>query len=248
MELSLGAFLGDRSGFEPFGFAHLIPLALFCLFTFMWIRVARKKSKEYQFRSALMFSIVVSGSVIVWMLFKLATGRFDLRVDLPLHLCNLLGVVFPFVIYYRSRPLFGILYFFVLAGTLQAIITPELKEPFPHFIYFRFWLLHCGLISLTLYCLFVFQWEVFAKDIWTSIIAANVYLVFSIIINLCLKSNYFYSLSKPQTPSLLDYLGQWPWYLLTGQLVMLALFVIYYLPIHVSRRRRQKTKKPLPFY
>ncbi|MBK8451598.1 MAG: TIGR02206 family membrane protein [Saprospiraceae bacterium] len=119
---------------------------------------------------------------------------------------------------------FGILYFWILAGTLQAVITPDLKEQFPHYIYFRYWWIHCGMISLIFYGLFVFKWKIYWIDIKNAIIGANVYLVFSILVNLLTGGNYFFSMRKPESASLLDHLGPWPWYLFTGQIVMAALF------------------------
>jgi uncharacterized membrane protein YwaF len=49
-------------------------------------------------------------------------------------------------------------------------------------------------------------------------------------INALLGTNYGYLCEPPRNPSLIDYLGPWPWYI--GSLVILAVvkFWIYYLP------------------
>jgi uncharacterized membrane protein YwaF len=41
---------------------------------------------------------------------------------------------------------------------------------------------------------------------------------------------------KPQTPSLLDLMGPWPWYILTGALLAIAMFAALDAPF---RRRRR---------
>ncbi|MFZ1424078.1 MAG: hypothetical protein WAS55_09660, partial [Saprospiraceae bacterium] len=79
--------------------------------------------------------------------------------------------------------------------------------------------------------LFVFKWKIYWIDIKNAIVGANVYLVFSILVNLLTGGNYFFSMRKPESASLLDHLGPWPWYLFTGQIVMAALFLLLYLPI-----------------
>lgn len=152
-------------------------------------------------------------------------------------MCNLLTLVFPIALYYRSRWFFGILYFWVLAGTLQAVITPDLKEPFPHFIYFRYWWIHCGLISLLFYGLMVFKWKIYFSDLKNALLGANVYLAFSLVINNTTGGNYFFSMRKPDAATMLDYLGPWPWYLLTGQFLMALLFLMFYLPFYMTRKR-----------
>ena len=159
------------------------------------------------------------------MFFKIWNKQFDSAEDLPFHLCNILTLVLPIALYYKSRWFFGILYFWVLVGTMQAILTPELKEPFPHFIYFRYWTVHCGLVMLIFYGLMVLKWKVYWKDIRNAIIGANVYVVFSFVANYFSGGNYFYTMHKPSTASLLDYLGPWPWYIFTGQLIMVLLFI-----------------------
>jgi hypothetical integral membrane protein (TIGR02206 family) len=62
-------------------------------------------------------------------------------------------------------------------------------------------------------------------------------------INVFLGSNYMYTLRKPETASLLDMMGPWPWYLLTAEFVALVMFVLLYLPTALSDRRaaRQAT-------
>ncbi|HEX5625243.1 MAG TPA: TIGR02206 family membrane protein [Saprospiraceae bacterium] len=230
--------LGRFAGFEPFTLAHLLPVLFFVFTTIFWIRTARGWDEKMRFRSAWLFSILLATSVIWWMFFRIMQGSFDLREDLPFHLCNILTLLFPIALYYRLRWFFGILYFWVLAGTLQAVITPDLKEPFPHFIYFRYWLVHCGLVSLIFYGIHALRWKVHLRDIKYAIIGANVYLVFSLLVNWWTGGNYFFTMRKPDAESMLDYLGPWPWYMFTGQLVMLALFALYYAPLWYWEKRR----------
>jgi uncharacterized membrane protein YwaF len=62
-------------------------------------------------------------------------------------------------------------------------------------------------------------------------------MLFVTIINYMLGSNYMYTLRKPATSSLLDYMGPWPWYLLVAEFVALFLFLLLYLPFALADRR-----------
>jgi hypothetical integral membrane protein (TIGR02206 family) len=228
--------------FQAFTLEHLLPVLFFTLLCVIWIKSSDKFTKITQLRQALLFSILLAGTNIFLVIYKWYNNELDARVDLPFHLCNFLTLIYPITLVYQSRWFFGILYFWVLVGTFQAILTPELKENFPHPIYFKYWLVHCGLVMLVFHGLFVIKWSVYKKDLFNAIIGANIYLAFSFLINLALDSNYFYSMRKPETSSMLDYLGPWPWYLVSGQLIMILLFFIYFLPIHIKASKTNQIK------
>ena len=51
-------------------------------------------------------------------------------------------------------------------------------------------------------------------------------------------TDYFFLRAKPADPSLLDFLGPWPWYILSTEGVALILFLLIYLPVRRSRERK----------
>lgn len=61
--------------------------------------------------------------------------------------------------------------------------------------------------------------------------------------NLILDANYFWILGKPPTPSLLDYFGPWPWYIVTAAFFALAHFYTVYVPFQINDLRRAYVKR-----
>ena len=51
----------------------------------------------------------------------------------------------------------SILFFWIIAGTLQGVITPDIVYGFPVFDYFRYWIVHLGLLITMFYATFVFN-------------------------------------------------------------------------------------------
>ena len=107
-----------------------------------------------------------------------------------------------------------------------------------YFVYFRFWTVHAGLVIIVLFALARLDWKVEKQHIIYAVLFANVFLALSLVVNYYSGGNYFYSLKKPDAATLLDYLGDWPWYLLNGQFVMLILYCIYYIPMYIMERRK----------
>ena len=62
---------------------------------------------------------------------------------------------------------------------------------------------------------------------------ANVFAALLIPLNGALGTNYMFVSHKPDTPSLLDVMGPWPWYILVGSLVGLVAMALCYLPFFV---------------
>jgi hypothetical integral membrane protein (TIGR02206 family) len=120
---------------------------------------------------------------------------------------------------------------------LQGILTPDLAEGFPAFLYFRYWFLHAGLVTVMVYTTIVFRLRITWRDFWRAVVGTQIYLLLIHGANLLLGSNYSYTMHKPPGPSLLDLFGSWPWYILGGELLMILLFLLLMLPWLKWRRQ-----------
>ena len=223
-------FLQAR-GFDFFGPQHLSALIILIVLS-VWLPVfARDRLRpQNQIWIARGLAIIVSLGILSAAIFRLLTNQFDWRVDLPLDLCNLLALLLP-VLFWKPRPrLVELLYFMILGGTGQGIITPNSPEGFPHILFFSYWIVHCGLVLHIIYVVVV--WRIYPRfvGVLRSILAMNVYAVVMLVPNYFMGSNYFYVMAKPDTPSLLDIMGPWPWYILTAQPVALLIFFLLWLP------------------
>ena len=75
------------------------------------------------------------------------------------------------------------------------------------------------------------------KSVFKSFLALQVYVVLMVIINKLLEANYFYLNEKPQSASILDYFGEWPWYIIVVQIIIIPLFLLIYLPFYLTRKK-----------
>lgn len=157
-------------------------------------------------------------------------GVFDIRNDLPLHLCNIMPFFMPLIMLKKWRFGWSILFFWICAGTFQALITPTHVESFPHYESIRYWAVHAGLTMMAVYGAVVYGWRLTWKDALFSAIGMHVLAMIIYPINVLLNSNYLYLMAKPPGKTMYDLLGPWPWYIISLEGVILVLFSLLLIP------------------
>lgn len=136
--------------------------------------------------------------------------------------------------------MYEILLFWIIAGTLQGVLTPDISDGFPSFDYFRYWVVHLGLLIIIFYATIVLKMRPKLKSVFKSFLALQMYILIMIAINYALNSNYFYLNEKPESASLLDYFGEWPYYIVVSQIIVIPYFLLIYLPFYLVRIKKVK--------
>lgn len=228
------AFFRYNQSFSLFGDQHLLMLGAIVFLSVVLPLVAiRFMNASQQLCLARAMSVLFAFWVLYYIAVRIALGDFDRTTDLPLDICNMVGLALPFVMWNPSHKVHEILYFWILAGTFQAVLTPHLFNGYPNFTFIKYWIVHGGLIVYVVYITTVFELRPTARSIGRAFAYLQVYVVAVLILNLLIGSNYIYVLGKPPTSSALDYFGPWPWYLLVAEAVALLMFVLVYLPLPV---------------
>ena len=223
------------SGFQSFSLQHFSALFACGLITYISIRKGKAADAELKTDIGLKLSGLTFSTLLIEAIVKGSEGTYDYLNDLPLFLCDLVAVLLPFILYHNNRKWIGILYFWAMAGTLQALITPDLKDGFPSFHFFRYFATHAGIVAAILYTVVVWKIRITWKDFFNAILFAQVYLVAIHLINQLLGSNYAYTMQKPFGPTILDLMGPWPWYILWGEFLMIILFLLLMVPFLVIK-------------
>jgi hypothetical integral membrane protein (TIGR02206 family) len=234
------AIFSDNGTFITYGTEHFVSILLWIIFGIIFILYSQKYlSPKQQKKSVVIFCVLIALSQLSKVIIKTQLGVFDHREDLPLHLCNMLPFIIPVSLYFKNRKLWAVLFLWIMAGTFQSLITPTLKESFPHYEFMRYWIVHCGLVIVAIYPIFVWKFRLQLKDLVIGAIAMNVLALFMYFINLGLDANYMYLVAKPSGDTLYSLLGPWPWYILSLEFVMAALFFIVYLPFLFEKKLKK---------
>ena len=229
-------FLKENADFVPFTFQHVAVILFLIVFGIVLIKWAKKQSQKTQIFVGNIFTIAISLSVIIGVSLKIYTGNFDYQVDLPLHLCSFMALIIPIVSLTRKYLYYEVLFFLVLTGTFQSLVTPT-EYNFMNFPFFRYWLVHAGLVIFMLYATFIYKMRPTFKSVIRSFIGMQVYMVLMFIVNSILGSNYFYTNRKPEAATMLDLFGEWPYYVIAIKLIVIPYFLLIYLPFYFTRKK-----------
>ncbi|MFM2392310.1 MAG: hypothetical protein RLZZ546_287 [Bacteroidota bacterium] len=235
------SFFDESKPYHNFGILHWLPIGILFLFflcIIVWIK--KKAPIDQKWNLIYYLSLVPALAVILRMILIAYEGKFTLKEDLPLHLCRVLALILPIAIYYKNKKWINILYFFIMVGTIQALLTPELSHGPPHYGYFIYFLLHVFLFCIPIYIITELNIIPSKKDLINAFSYGNIYLIITLCVNFLLESNYFYTRHKPKSASLLDILGPWPWYIITVEILTLILFIIAWLPFKNRNKNQEK--------
>ncbi len=228
---------------EPVKFGsneHLLPIVIALVLGLAIVSISNYKLNAQQAKLIFFFlGFSISLTVIVYHIYKIVEGDYNFNTDLPLFICSFMALIIPIFTYYRKYWMYEILFFWVIGGTTQGIITPDIPEGFPSFDYFRYWVVHMGLLIIIAYATVVFKMRPRFVSIFKSLFILQIYIIIMLGLNTLLGANYSYLSHKPHSASLLDYFHKWPYYIIEIELIVVPYLLLIYLPFHFINKREK---------
>jgi hypothetical integral membrane protein (TIGR02206 family) len=222
--------------FVLFDGAHLAFLALIMV-GILSLRLLRGKSEKTlrTFRMLLVFLSV--SNELGYHLWRAWYGDWNVQTMLPLHLCSVFVVLNAIMLLKKNYRLYEFSIFLGVGGAMQALLTPDAGiYGLPHYRAVQTLLAHGLIIAGPIYMTVVEGFRPTWRSIPRVFLGANIYMAFVGLVNWLLGSNYMFIAHKPETASLIDLLGPWPWYILGLEAVGLAVCLIIYLPFAIGDR------------
>ncbi|HRQ30731.1 MAG TPA: TIGR02206 family membrane protein [Saprospiraceae bacterium] len=216
--------------YRNFSVQHYGALFVFTIIAVWLIIKGQKLDTGRKIRLFRMLSFIPLFALLLRLILDHFSRGLNVQDDLPLHLCRILAVLAPVIVYLNNSKAIKIYIYIALAGTLNAMITADPGFGFPHYEYFLYWIYHGGIIMVAFFAWTVMKVRLNMVSGLLAFLSINVYFVFVHLINVWLSSNYMYSRHKPPVTTLMDHLGEWPVYIfwLEG-IAILLLAAIFFL-------------------
>jgi hypothetical integral membrane protein (TIGR02206 family) len=187
--------------------------------------------------------LLLLGYAAVLYLQEAVAGTLTWQDSLPLELCNLVLIACIVSLFKPNQLTSEIAYFWGLGGVLQATLTPDLAAGFPSWSFFLFFWSHGATLAAIVFLIAGPDFRPRKGSILRMMIAVNCYGAIVGSMDVAAGWNYGYLCRKPYGASLYDFLGPWPWYLLSLEGVAFVTFSILYLPWAIGRAKAQKGVK-----
>jgi hypothetical integral membrane protein (TIGR02206 family) len=219
---------------------HLGAVAVIAVSTAALVTAVRLRPGPWTTPATRALAVILVGAEVAWWIYLVAThaNRAELLYALPFQLCDAAIFVSAFALWFRWQFLVEVTYFWGLAGTIQAIFTPDLPQHFPSFPFIQYYVAHGGVVAAALMLVVgLGQWPRRRAYLWVIGITIA-YAAFVGILDGVIGADYMYLRAKPASATLLDVMGPWPWYIGWAALVGIALFFILDAPFRFLRPKR----------
>jgi hypothetical integral membrane protein (TIGR02206 family) len=198
---------------------------------------ARRLPGPWTIWAARAIGLLLLADAVSYSVMLVVQDQWSWRTSLPLALCNMGVLVATAACWWRVPLLVEITYFWGLAGTLQAIITPDLNVGFPHLVFFQYVVGHTGIVLAALFLVVGMRLAPRPGAVKRVYLITIAYTAFVGLVDGLTGADYMFLSQPPSEWTLLRLLGPWPWYVVSSAAVALGLFLLLNLPFWWSRRR-----------
>jgi hypothetical integral membrane protein (TIGR02206 family) len=231
--------------FVLFSPQHVIVITIIILInvSFLYLRNIKDPRFQQKFRRGfrITLAVLLLANETMWHIWNIVTHQWTIQTMLPLHLCSVFVFLSAYMLLTGDYRVYEFAYFLGIGGALQPILTPDLGiYAFPHFRFFQVFLSHGGIVTAAIFMTVVEGYRPTWKSLGRTILYMNIYMVTVGLINALIGSNYLFIAHKPETASLIDVLGPWPWYLLALEGIGLVLFTLLYVPFAIRDFRDRR--------
>lgn len=243
---------GEQVEFTNFTLAHFLPIVLMIAAVLLLRRYReniRLWKHEPVLRYILAFALIVSEMSYYWRLVGVPSLGPNPVDHLPITVCGWAVVFCSYMVIGKSQTLFDISYFWLMSGTVFALITPTVityTGP-TRFRYYQFWAEHTLGYVAVFYMIFVHGMRPYKKSFVKAYVSLVVLAVIAYFSNRLIGpgANYLFLARPEDTPSVLDILP--PNFVLRTAImaaVLTVMFLLAYLPWHLKDKKSAKEAAP----
>jgi len=219
-----------------------VPLAILVVVASLLCAAARRTPGRWLEWVAVIIAVAIVITELSWQPYVMANHSWSAAYSLPVQLCDVGGFVAAAALIWRQLLLIEIAYFWGLGGTLQALLTPDLRDHFPSFPYLQFYATHDLVVLAALFLIVGLGLHPRPGSVRRIFLLTLAFTVAIALIDLVTGGNYMYLRRVPAGGSLLSLMGPWPWYIVVGAVVALVVLALLDAPFRLWSRGQRRLR------
>ncbi len=226
--------------FHSFGVSHFAAMAAMLAAAAALIAASRAANSP-SFDKALrwMLAGLLLADWLAYLAMFYVNGWLALGNVLPLNLCDWATIAVIVTLFMPNQRSYELSYFWALAGTLLASITPDLEFDFPDVRFLFFFFYHAIIITSVLYLTFALRMRPVQGSIRRVIAWTLCYVAIAGTADWLLGTNYGFLRAKPHVATLFDSMPPWPWYIAECFVIGVAAMLVLYAPFRLAARLKR---------
>jgi hypothetical integral membrane protein (TIGR02206 family) len=221
--------------FSAYGTSHLTMLVIFVIGSAALVWIGRRQTES---QARLLGRVLAALTIAIFgvaLVYKLVQP--SIAYSVPLQLCDLAELTAAYALWTHRKWAFALTYYWGLPLSSQALITPDLNAAdFPSHSFVTFFVLHLLVVWAAIYL----TWGCGMRPGWHSyrfaVVTTLAWGAFTLIFNTIAGSDYGFLNRKPVNGSMLDFLGPWPFYVLSEVVIVGAVWALMTWPWEMKRR------------
>ena len=221
--------------FHAYGCAHLTVIFLTVGLPFLLaLIVHRTKSRFLERTICFAISALLLINYVAYLIVARNFGVTQWYKALPMQLCDWAMIVIIVALWTGNRRWLEVAYFWGIGGTLQAILTPNLRFGFPDLRFISFFVAHSGIIIGIVFLMLIYGFRPRAIGVLRTFAWTEIYFVVAFGVDLLTGENYGFLLHRPEAGSLLNFLSDFrPLYLVQFHGLAFLFFCVLYAPFAI---------------
>lgn len=214
---------------------HVLPIgsqdwimmnSIFLVVFLVYLVIGGRLEEKNRRNMGKVLGLVAWGNFITSQYYAVSHGVWDLQTSLPLHLCSLSQLLIGYLMLTEKQWAYEFVIYWG-AGAVHAFITPEITTGSSLYHHIDYAISHGVIIVASVYASMRMGF-VPRKYSWLRVFAYT-QLVIPIIggLDWLLGANYMYLAQKPSADNPMI-IGDWPYYIVSLELVVLVHFYVFY--------------------
>ena len=220
-------YIIDPQSFE--GFRNLIISSLIILLILILSKYLNKNTKLTLAKAICILTIILT---LYGHLIDVINDNWRLHEDLPFHLCSISNLITCIILFIpKNNRLFEFLFYCGFLGGLMAILTPQINYyDGGIFMYFEYYISHGIIMLIPLYMFYHLEMKLSKYSWLKTFLILNIIMIIVMPLNSLIGSgsNYMYLSESPKIDNPLVF-GDWPFYIINWEIIVLILFYFTYL-------------------